>query len=255
MNDTIKNLFTGIEAEKRKQLLKLMQDWNETLPEENKGFGYDGFFPEYYSSIPRVLFMAREPRSSGDLIKITIEDQFNDYYKTYNECKGDHFWRRILCMYHIIRKNGELDENMTSDDIAKLAYDTAKSKDYGFAYMNLSKYSNDSGRRDQHLMRKFFADSKLDRRNFLKEELELLDPDIIITAHLWDRAIPQITMDAYFGIADDLKNKECAEEASLRNYKIKNKTVKLLDLYHFSNKPGFKPDMDFYLKPVSKLLF
>ena len=145
--------------------------------------------------------------------------------------------------------NGIIDKNITADEIAK---SMVKDNNYGFAYMNLSKYTHDSGRHDPVLMQKFLVDSKLDKRNFLKEELELLDPDIIITAYLWNGAISQDDMDAYFGKIDFIKFGGSGNTGALHNYQLNNKTIKLLELYHFSNK--CKLDIDYY-EPVSNLLF
>jgi len=58
-----------------------------------------------------------------------------------------------------------------------------------FAFMELSKYINDTSNGGQHadttLMTRFLQDSHLDKRNFFTEEISLLDPDIILTMNLW----------------------------------------------------------------------
>jgi hypothetical protein len=198
MQDKIENLFSGIELDKRRELVSLMSDWQKTVSvEENDCFGSDGFFPGYFETTPRLLFIAREPRYSDDLISLTIE-----HFQNEDVNDNDPFWRRILCMCHIIRNNGIIDGNITAGDIAK---SMVQKNNFGFAYMNLSKYRHDSGQHDPVLMNKFLKDSKLDKRNFLKEELEFLNPDIIITAYLWNGAIHQEEMDAYFGEIDFLK--------------------------------------------------
>ncbi len=63
-----------------------------------------------------------------------------------------------------------------------------ETNNFGFAVMQLSKYSNDSDEgsiQNVEMMNRFLEDSELDKRNFFMEELSLLDPDIIITANLW----------------------------------------------------------------------
>lgn len=63
---------------------------------------------------------------------------------------------------------------------------------YGFAIMNISKYSNyaDNGATaDFHLINQFLKDSDLRKRNFIREEITLLEPDIIIAANLWESKI------------------------------------------------------------------
>jgi hypothetical protein len=263
MKDNIIALFSGIENEKRKELFALMQTWEKTISSSkivfkddnkeyngNEYFYYDGFFPGYYENKPKVLFIGREARYVGglDFISETI-----NYFKNIPTLNNVSFWRRILCMYNIIRNKGVIDENITADQIVELMIEK---NDYGFAVMNISKYSNDSdtgARRDAVLMNRFIEDSKLDQRNFIKEEIEILDPDLIITANLWDGSINNEYMEKFFGELKFITKVTYQSDwvAALNNYNLGNKIIKLIDLYHFS-RPGVI-DMEYYYKPISKL--
>jgi hypothetical protein len=248
LDDKIANLFSGVETEKRKGIIELMQDWKDTVSEK-KRFYLDGFFPRYYKTNPKVLFIAREQRDGNE------PDNIINAIKTFESenINNIRFWKRILCMFNIIRNNGNIDETVTADQIAK---EMAKNNDYGFAFMNISKYINeaeDSGtKHNRVLMNKFLEDSKLDERNFFQEELEILEPDIIITANLWNGSIKKEYLEKCFSELiyiryDDDKKKA----AALHSMKIKNKKVKLIDFYHFSSRFN---DMDYFYKPLSELL-
>jgi hypothetical protein len=259
MADTILKLFSGIEIEKRKQIYKLMQDWKKTVSTQkhkfkddnkdyfgNEYFNYDGFFPGYYKTNPKVLFIGREARyaSGCDFI-----DKMIKLFKN-NNMNRNIFWRRIFCMYNIIKNNGSIDKNITADQIAK---SMVEENNYGFAVMNISKYSNDSktgSSRDKKLMNWCLEDSKLDQRNFVKEELTILEPDLIITANLWDGTINEEYMEKCFGESESKIVQ--SGKVSIRRIKLENRAIKLIDLYHFSRR-GVK-DMDYFYKPISKLL-
>ena len=67
--------------------------------------------------------------------------------------------------------------------------------------MQLSKYSNDSDEgsiRNVEMMNRFLEDSELGKRNFFMEELSLLDPDIIITANLWECGVNEKYLEQCF---------------------------------------------------------
>jgi len=244
-----------------------MQDWEKTVSTEeviskddnkkhygNELFYRDGFLPGYYGTDPKVLFIGKESRYTGGLDY--IETTIDTFRKQNINQRSLIFYQRILCMYNVIRNNGIIDENITADQIAKSMVDK---KEYGFAIMNISKYSNDSDtgtRRSKYLMNKFFEDSKLDKTNYIKKELEILDPDLIITAYLWDGTINEEYLDKHFGKTTSLGknamvNSVCA--ATLNSIELNNKSIKLIDTYHFS---WWKVNStDYYYNPIKELLF
>jgi hypothetical protein len=253
MDDRIEGLFSGAEIKLRKELFSLMQDWEKTVSSEKEKapFMYDGFLPGYYETSPKALFIGRESRNqeeSRDYVANTIE-----FFKQGTIVNSAPYWKRILCMYHIIRNNGIIDETITADRIAQ---EMIEKNNYGFAVMNISKYLNDSENSEIHdpvLMNNFFEDSKLGQRNFLEEEIALLDPDLILTANLWGCGISE-NLEKHLGKLTFLNEKVTVQSdwaAALNSIEIKNKTVKLIDFYHFSSRKG---DMDYYYKPLSILL-
>ena len=264
MEDSIINLFEeGIELENRKKINSLMDDWrNEVAPnmikfkDDNKYyscdkyFTADGFFPGYYKQKNKLLLIARETRDMSGRDYIA---EYIDSYKNDNGHNKNLFTRRISYIVLGVKTEGKRKfENLEeANDYAK---EMAEENDYGYAMMNISKYSNDSetgDKADVELMNNFLEHSNLQKRNFFKEELVILQPDIIITANLWDGKIGEDYLELFFG---KLKEKKRIEgKAVLSEMELNNKKIKLIDMYHFSSHMG--KDKDYYYDPIMELLF
>lgn len=263
MKDNIIGYFSENEIENRKKIVSLMNDWREEISKKDKitffddgkkyspedYFYFDGFFPNYYNQDIKVLFIAREARWQSGLD--FIESSLN-YFKNDTRINAVIFWRRIFYMLYGIRTKGEFkykDIPYPYDFIQEID----KNNNYGFALMNMSKYSNDrddGATADVKLINQFLKDSDLKKRNFFQEELEILNPDLIITANLWDGKIEEEYLKICF---NDLKLINKIENvASLSTMMIGTKVTKLIDLWHFSM-PG--SDKDYYYDPVIELLF
>jgi hypothetical protein len=259
MKDAIVSLFSGNEIQKRQQIAALMSDWKSELSKNVKGnadrdydpldyFVSDGFFPGYYNQEIKVLFIGRETRymEEGDWIQCAI-----DGYKNKNASNNKGFTRNLLNIAQGIKGNGQIqfEDLKKPNDYAK---ELSDSNNYGFAYMNISKYSNwkdDGEAADFDFINMFLEDSNLEKRNFFQEELEILDPDIIITMNLWDRNIESKYLDLCFGkieldINDGLVN--------LANIVLNNKNVKILNTYHFSYPSS---PQEYFYNPVMKVIF
>jgi len=264
MTDNIIECFPENEIGNRKKIFSLMMDWREEISKKDKivffddnkkyspedYFYLDGFFPNYYNQDIKVLFIAREARwqSGMDFIENSLK-----YFKSEASINNVLFWRRLFYILYGIRTKGKFeykDIPYPYDFIQEID----KNNNYGFALMNISKYSNDredGGKRaDTVLMNQFLKDSDLNKRNFFKEELEILAPDVIITANLWDGKIKEEYMNVCF---DGIKLIKTIEGAALSTMVINKKSIKIIDLYHFSQ-PGLS-DQEYYYDPVIKLLF
>jgi len=120
-------------------------------------FLYDGFFPGYYGTAPKVLFIGREARNqeSQNYIANAIE-----HFERYPKVNAAHYWRRMIRMFNIARNHGAIDESIADDTIVAMV----EKADYGFAAMDISKYINDSedsSSFDVVLANSFFSDSDL----------------------------------------------------------------------------------------------
>jgi len=267
MKDPIMKEFTGIEVEKRKEINSLMRDWKKSISslevkikysDDNKNylaedyFASDGFFPGYYSQKPKVLFIAREARWMASV-------EYHDYIATFiriffprDNQNRSQFTRRLLYIVEGIKNKGTLkfEKVKTADSIAK---EMVGKNDYGYAVMNISKYSNDSkggAVADKKLINSFLEHSHLEKRNFFQEELAILDPDVIITGNLWDGKIEQKYLDLCFG--EMKKIDEIRGKAIVYEIRVSNKKIKLIDVYAFASRYS---DKEYFYDPVMKLLF
>ena len=258
MEDKIIGLFSGIEIQKREQINSLMSDWRSEIASKDRSeyfkkedplsyFVSDGFFPGYFGQEKKVLFIGREARyAAGDYIESSIkgDNEKNDHNKS-------HFTRVMYYIVQGIKGNGKLEfENLKkANDYAKEMVNT---NDYGFAFMNISKYTNDTdegANADFYMINKFLEHSNLEKRNYFREELEILDPDIIITMNLWDGHIDRKYLDLCFGkIELDIND----GKVNFVNIILNNKNVKLLNTYAFSIRYS---EHEYFYDPLMELIF
>jgi len=258
--------YSDFEKQKNKELESLFSDWIKQLsknktPIDNGNkekttpadcFAKDGFFPGYFDENNlKVCFIGRETRLIGGYdFRDTTKEFFDD------PDPKNSWWRRILKIMYGIQNNGEIEfEKLNTIDILNEMYDSNK---YGFAVINISKYSNDNKSNWQtniNLVHRFLKDSELEKTNFFQKELEILNPDVIITANLWDiiesdyinLCLPESNFSETKNI---IHNGESIAEYG--KYNLNGKTIDFIDLYHFSAK---KSDKYCYYNPVMKILF
>lgn len=258
--------MTKEETEKNAQILALQDDWKKQISTKTKimfqddgkeyspadYFAGDGFFPGYFSQNKKILFVGRETRwiSGQNFVDTSIHFFEND-----NVNKST-FWCKVLYMLYGIQHEGKVpySEVPQADTIAK---EMVKNNDYGFAIMNLSKYSNDSdggANRNVYMMNRFLEDSELEKKNFFLEELSILDPDIIITANLWKCGVKEEYLDLCFP-NNNFKTWKTDESRNIDygDFELNGKTVKLINTYHFS--AYNKSIEDCFYNPVMKILF
>ena len=186
MEDNISSFFSGDEIQKRRQIVSLMEDWKYEIarnydpeywekenPISDSYFISDGFFPGYYNQEIKVLFIGREPRfmyEEGDWVHYMIK-----HFETDNQ-NNKILARCLLYIVYGIKNKGKLEfedvKRETADGIAK------KIKDLGFAFMDLSKYSNcnDKPDADYDLIKQFLKDSNLEKTNYFQKEIENIEP-------------------------------------------------------------------------------
>ena len=253
------------DIKKREELLKLFDDWKAIIktknqiffPNEGKYFdaldyfNTDGFFPGYFSTKPRILFIGRESRNCSKCDRINYKNP----YEMIDELGGG-YWNRMLRLVYGIKKGGncQFTDIPAPIDILKKMI---KYNNYGFAIMNISKYSNDGKwPANCQLINQFLKDSELEKRNFIREEIELLEPNIIITLNLWETKIKKEYLNLIFGTSDF--QTDDSENAEIGQFNLKGKTIKLVNTYHFSAytiKHETADDQKHFYDPVMKLLF
>jgi len=252
------------ETEKRKELLELMNKWRDSLVDKGADkefiecFNTDGFFPNYYGQKHKVLFVGREARwitSGGDnVVDGDYISTLIGWLKTGTQ-KGN-FLRRILIMAQLFKSEGREEfEKLTS--FKDCAREMVENNDYGFAIINISKYSNDldsGGEANYDSINQFLEDSQLDKNKYFQEELEILDPDYIITFDLWENGkIDHKYLDLCLNRGEEVgKYPKDSPDGRLFKIDINGKPVKLVDIYHPASR---KPDKQCFYMPLKELFF
>jgi hypothetical protein len=254
-------LYPPDERPRKRRLDSLMADWRKQLaPHEvlyrddgkrypaESFFASDGFLPYYFHQKHRVLFIARETRyiAGRDNIEVILEKCNNP-----QGIGAEAVLRRMLFLAYGIQNGGVIPFEQI--DTQKLCALAAAAKGFSFAFMELSKYSNendDGAAADTELMASFFEQSDLQKRNFIQEELSLLNPDLVITMNLWDGKVDAGILRLALG---DVPFIDCPHpSAARRTISINGNRVPLIDLYHFSAR---KSDCEDFYKPVMGICF
>jgi len=265
---SMKNFTDLKDKEKKEDLRKLYDAWEKVIsskdpiffPDFGKYFdaityfNEDGFYPGYFSTSPRILFIGREATGCGNDNGVPIDRTITKYEDWDEELKGNRFWRRILSLVYGIKNEGrcKFEDLPPANEILK---GMADNNNYGFALINISKYSNDKKDKsaDYVLINRFLKDSELEKRNFIREEIELLEPDIIITANLWNSRINKKYLNMIFPKNNFFKPDDKDEAACMWDFNLNNNIIKLVETYHFSAR--YKDDKKHFYDPVMKLLF
>jgi len=263
--------YSDIEKQKNKELDSLFDEWisqlskNQTIVKNGDKdkktpkdcFAKDGFFPGYFAPNnqgKRVVFIGRETRSiGGDDFRETSKAFFENENVNVNK---NNWWRHILKIVYGIKKEGK--ENFKKVPSAReIIDDMYKGNNFGFAVINISKFSNDNENNwqsNKKLIHRFIQDSKLEETHFFEKELEILEPDIIITGNLWDRKIIKSEdIDLCLPKSNFLETKNIGKNiAEYGKYNLSGRLIDFIDLYHFS---ANKSEKDCFYDPVMKVLF
>jgi hypothetical protein len=190
--------YTQAEQNKINQLDELFDKWEDNIDENMKNndfegkrpfFVRDGLFPHFTDKKCKILFIGRESlsKSESDLTiidKYKINNPIDNENKTLNQ---DPYRRIPFYLSYALQHNSDNYENFPSaSEIAEKAF-TENENSISFALMNVSKFSNDSetsANVDKDLMMNFWFNSFNQNIDFFKEELKIIQPDIIITCDL-----------------------------------------------------------------------
>jgi hypothetical protein len=149
---------------------------------------FDGFYPHYFSQKKRILFIGRESRQISGFNNMDV------LYEAYRKGKhiGDRHlnqdkfhYRMIYVAYGIMNGMPLWQDIPTASEIG----DTfGEANGLSFAFMNISKLSNESDESsaDWGVINAAYALST-QGRNFIQEQVAILEPNIIITMNLIDK--------------------------------------------------------------------
>ena len=273
--------MTDIENRKMQEMLALFEDLKKQvatkegiifkddgeLDSPEKYLNIDGFYPGYFKAPLKVLFVGRESRWVRACNRMETDPK--DMREGGINANTMLYWRRIFYIMYGIRHEGKIpfDEIPYAEDIMK---SFLEENNLGFAVINVSKYSNDttSFNTDRELVTRFFEDAELNKRNYLREQLAILDPDVIISGNIGESCIPKKYIEYLFPDKDfsfRLEEKSTPKFSSVYNFSFKERTIPFIDLYHFSAfhvtsltgeyLGGDKLDKVAFYDPVMKALF
>ena len=244
------------ETDKYKEITTLLKVWKKEVSTsvataESSGeslFVEDGFFPNYYNQKYKVLFIGREERGDGAFSEGRKFKIVHDWLNIFNNDNGldtryGLLGPLLILLYSIENRFQEKYKNLKiKEKVTSIARSIGKPDGLSFAFMELSKYYNQNGAKsNKSLMEKFLEHSHLEKRNFFKEELTILNPDIIITLNLWglNRKISEYIDKFVFGELNFVPQRNFGKEICLNCIMLAGKKIPIIDMYHFS-KPGSK---------------
>lgn len=251
--------YPEFERPRIEALAELFEQWAKEKAKKPLPNGYsvnhsvfDGFYPFYTQQRPRILFVGWEALGiSGDHYIDVLMGVYRSQEKTIGKrpINRDRFHSRLLYIAFGITTGfqamrfSEWEQIPSATDLAeKVAVNGANG--FSYAFMNLSKFSNDSAssQADWDLIEKSLASSRSGSLNFISREIELLQPQIVISMNLMNRIC----------LLGDVK---VLERNPRVNSHILNagewKGILLLDTFHFSARKKGKED--FYVPIIEAI--
>lgn len=248
MQHIVKPVYPNTEIYKLQELDNLFNEWYAATENTHLPAGYsaddlvfDGFFPYYTSQKVKVLFLGRESRGISGCRYIDV------LYNAYKNQKigGQHinanfFHKRMFYItYGLNNDFPKWKDIPPADDLSR---NFGSSNGISFAFMNISKFSNENENTwnsNWELINTSYNLSKSSCSNFILKEIEILDPDIVITMNLREK----------LNILGEIKEIEKTNKINTYIFNTKIKTnILLLDTFHFS--APRKDDVEDYYTPI-----
>ena len=205
---------------------------------------FDGFYPYYFSQKKRILFIGREALGLAGLNYLEV------LYKCYHKEKriggqplNKHkFHARMLRIAYGIVNDKPLWKDIPYASTIGDTFGTANG--LSFAFMNISKLSNERERGGwaanwNRINTAYRLSTEPEGRNFIREEIAILQPDIVITMRLNEK-IDFKLLGQLNGVL------HTSEKAKSFWLDCNGHRALLIDTWHFSA-PRKKADKDFYI--------
>jgi hypothetical protein len=184
--------YPAAETAKLEALDQLFQEWQQTAlgmaPERSqqiKEMVFDGFYPHYFSKRPRLLFIGREARG---LSGCNYLDCLGHAYRHSKRIGRQHlnrspFHRRLLRIAHGLQTG--LPPLHEIPAASRIGDSFATEAGVSFAFLNLSKFSNESSSWPSNwaYIQEAVRQATSEQR-FVSRQIALLEPEIVITMNL-----------------------------------------------------------------------
>ena len=238
MSHEIINAFTEDDKKINSQLDALFTEWYEFLKKNDyfqktkispDCFIQDGIFPRYSEQKVKILYMGRE---SYDL------EGFNYIYQHYDLLKSKAFnghtlWRKMLRFTWGLENNADWADVPSMDEIL----DSFSSNDgLSFGMINYSKISrphNGTTKVDGPQIINFAKASLESPKNFYIHQLEIINPDVIISMNVFD-TFDNVCLDVFEGALKYICHTN-NKSAALFKIRLNNKKVPVIDTYHLGS--------------------
>lgn len=235
-----------VEQKLHAELLSLLDEWKKIVCTDQASSNFfveDGFYPFYTQQPVKILFVGREALGMAGLNYIDV--LFNAYKsKIVGEKPIDGYkFHRLLfyIAYGIIHRE---------TDWKKIPYASELVDNFGttsgisFAFMNLSKFSNESTswEADNLLIDSFLEKSQKAKANLFNKEIELLSPDLIFTMNLEER----------INFLGEITERQNGYDVDFMKLKAGTRQIPLLNTWHFAS-PN-KSEYQNYYKPIVETL-
>ena len=244
--------YPETEKNKLKELEILFNEWYDIVKRSDsfrdyseKDLVFDGFYPYYFSQKIKILFIGRE---SIDLHGANYIEKLYSAYKSHyigdQHINANSFARRLMYVSYGILNNIPEWQNVPFAD--KIADNFATPSGISFAFMNVSKFSNigEKWQADWELIEKSFKDSISNSKNLIQSEIDILNPDVIITMNLGDKINS-------FGNLSVIQK----DDKNVHEYWVEtegNKRYLLLNSFHFT---AFKNDLSTFYNPICEATY
>ncbi len=177
-------VFPDNEIERRKQIELLMKEWAAAVRPQS--FTPDGFYPYYWNQPIRVLAIGRESRglTNRDYIDCVLTDGYWISRIGGKHINGHILHRRLMYVVYGILKGFPAFSSLPT--AAEIGLSVGRKDGISFAWMNVSKISNESRdyRTNYNNLDRSYSASTSGMRNFLADEVLLLAPDVIISMNV-----------------------------------------------------------------------
>ena len=239
--------YTPEEQRMNNELNKLFDAWCSFLNTDEiknrfciEHFVSDGFFPHYTAQNIKILFIGREALNIGGCSYIDIIHKCYKNNYIYDRHINSHPFHRKLfkIAYGLTHGCPHWEEIPSPSDLTD---SFATCDGLSFAFMNLSKISNETERwtADYATINSFLEDSAQSRMNFINKEIEILSPDLIITMNFADK----------FKYLGNIKAIPGNDGGTVHRYELEvnGKMIPLFGTYHFS---AVKSDCNDFYNPL-----
>jgi len=255
-----KSIFPVSEHPALEELQQLFKRWHRAIldnaPQLAERLVFDGFYPHYFSQRKRILMIGQEPRNLAGSIPGDPNNYIDPLHyidtlyqaikidKVVNQTKlnARKFESLLLKLsYSIQHSASDYKSLKKAEELANTFADNSTPMSYSCAFMNLSKVSNNSANSntDWKTVNQFLEASRSHKNNFLMEQIQILNPHLIICMN------PTSGKDNRIDYLGNVSNRRPLDKGNaLWDYQLRDHSIPLIDTWHFTSRKS--PEIDIH---------